>query len=265
VEFGSILKICFIGGIYMANRVLGFDVSVWQDNNGTIQQIDFNKMKKNGGEFVYIRSILAKIKKDEDFDYNWRESKKAGLLRGSYCFCDYRYKAVDVATAFIKELEKDKGELPPSMDIEELVNVPFPSRYTILQWMEQFSKMVESKMGIKPVLYTSPKYINAMKPIPDWLLEHDLWIAHYLLPFYMAMGNSPAFNPWKKYIFWQWTDRENGIKYGVESKQIDADYFNGDLMDLYNYSEKYVGKKPVTEYTLEQKVEKLWNAHPELH
>ena len=36
-------------------------------------------------------------------------------------------------------------------------------------------------------------------------------------------------------------------------------------MDLYSYSEKYVGKKPVTEYTLEQKVEKLWNAHPELH
>jgi lysozyme len=249
----------------MTDRILGFDVSSWQDKNETPQQINFDKMKLNGGNFVFIRSILSKMAVDGDFYYNWRESKKAGLLRGSYCFCDYTLRADEVANKFVSILENDKGELPPAMDIEEFAGIPFPPRYNMLLWMEQFSNIIQSKMKVKPIVYISPKYINMLKPIPDWLLTHDLWIAHYLQPFYMSLGNQPTFKPWDKYLIWQWTDREDGLKYGAESLQIDADYFSGSMVELLKYSEKYTGEINIPQYTLEQKVEKLWNAHPELH
>ncbi|NPV77892.1 MAG: hypothetical protein HPY59_16145, partial [Anaerolineae bacterium] len=81
-------------------RTLGIDVSFWQDNNNTPQQIDWNKAKKAGAVFAFIKASQATFT-DSDFEYNWQNAKTAGILRGAYHFYDYRVSPKTQATYFI--------------------------------------------------------------------------------------------------------------------------------------------------------------------
>ena len=52
-------------------RVIGIDVSRWNDVNSTPQQVNFVKAKVAGAEFVFIKSSQANWQ-DEDILYNWK-------------------------------------------------------------------------------------------------------------------------------------------------------------------------------------------------
>ena len=63
----------------MQNKALGIDVSFWQDNNTTPQQVNWRKAKAAGAVFAFIKASQAAYT-DEDFEYNWKEAKAAGIL-----------------------------------------------------------------------------------------------------------------------------------------------------------------------------------------
>ena len=249
----------------MSERTIGLDVSFWQDYDGTPQQIDFDKAKSNGAHYVFIRTSQD-LTTDPDFEYNYRESKKAGLLRGAYHYYDYRKPAAPQAEHFAGLLLDDRPDLPPVLDVEKHRNWPLPPRRNMLLGIEQFIETFVSLYGSKPIFYTNPgmnKYY--FKPVPDWLLECDLWIAHYLRN---PLEREPTYAPWSKWTFWQYTDRGNGKAFGMESKQVDVNYFNGSLEDLKAYAGQQEVDEPdgpAPELTLEQKVEILWKAFPNLH
>ena len=240
----------------MTNYIMGCDVSVWQDANSTPQQIDFKKMKANGAEFVFIRAGQH-IWKDPDFDYNWKASKAAGLLRGAYWFLDYTRGTPPLKQAeiFAGMLLADSGELPPVIDFERVAIAP-PTRDRWLQMCQSFMGAVDKALDVETMIYTNPDIIqNWIAPIPSWMLSRDLWIANY-------GPTAPHFKPWDTWTFWQWTDRGPGYDFGVESKQIDMDWFNGTLDDLYAFAGKEPVEKPVTDA---EKLDRLWEYHPELH
>ena len=58
----------------------GIDVSVWQGN------IDFNKVKSAGIDFVIIRAGYGNGNKDKWFEENYRKAKAAELHIGAYWY-----------------------------------------------------------------------------------------------------------------------------------------------------------------------------------
>jgi len=135
-------------------------------------------------------------------------------------------------------------------------------------WLER----VAVSRGRLPLVYTgswfwdAPGYVGGATPA-GWERRYGLIEAEYtrqlprggVLPDQAPTGEpgdlSDGFDGWK---FWQWTS--SGRPFGVQSQSLDYSIFNGTEEELRAYLG--LGPKPVT---IEEKVERLWGAHPELH
>ena len=98
----------------------GLDISVAQGYN-----VDFNKIKAAGNEFVILRAGLGSALKypnqfDPTFNSNYKKAKAAGLKVGAYWFtyCTTTAGAQEEAKAFVKALSGKQFEMPVYMDIE---------------------------------------------------------------------------------------------------------------------------------------------------
>ena len=60
--------------------IQGIDVSHWQDDNSTPQQVNFKKAKAAGAEFVFIKAS-ERLYVDADYTWTWDAAAAAGLLR----------------------------------------------------------------------------------------------------------------------------------------------------------------------------------------
>lgn len=211
----------------MAN-VIGPDVSFYQDDNQTPQGIDFFKMR-TVAPYVIIRAG-QNLWADPDFKANWREAKLAGMPRGSYWFYDSRVDPKKQADLWIQLLDKDLGELPLCADFEDNYKGPFSGWKHWYNFLERLKALLPATKEI--VVYTNYYYWvenTTSVGIPNQSLEYfknfPLWIANY--------GNPQPLvpKPWGKndWLFWQFTDNGDGVPYGVESKNIDLNYFNGDI------------------------------------
>jgi lysozyme len=210
-------------------KIIGTDVSHWQDNKLTSILIDFAKMKAAGASFAFIKSSQATFT-DSRFVTSWRDSKAAGLPRGAYHYLDWTKPALDQANYFCDLLlQNGPGDLPPVCDYEERKGIPHAGRAR--SELKVFLERVTSRLGVKPVIYTAPSYWAEFGSADQYWAQYDLWIAHYTTA---AQPITPK--PWKMWHFWQFTDREDGIKFGAESKQIDMNYWHGTAEQLREYA-----------------------------
>ena len=205
---------------------LGIDVSRWQDNNSTAQQMDFTKSVAMGAKFVFIKSSQA-LWTDEDILYNWKSAKNAGLLRGAYHFLDWIADPLKQAQYAWSIIQSDPGELPPVIDFEYW-NPPPPKAYDLL-W--QYVVEMERLSGRKPIIYTGAFFWDAHGSDAQVWNDYPLWLASYSTQEYMEY-NLDRLTPWDKWTFWQWTDKGDGLAFGAESLGLDMNYFNGSLNDL---------------------------------
>jgi len=210
----------------MAN-VIGPDVSFYQDDPETPQGIDFVKMRASAG-YVIIRAGQNSWV-DSDFKVNWREAKLAGLPRGSYWFYDSRTEPKKQAELWVQQFGGDFGELPLFADFEEAYGGAYKGWRNWYTFLERLKTLVG---GHEIAIYTAYYYWRDNAPNAttqttnlNYFKQYPLWIANYsttepLVPL-----------PWKKgeWLFWQYTEVGDGKLYGVESKGIDLNYFNGDL------------------------------------
>lgn len=224
-------------------RVLGFDVSSHQDKNETARKIDFQQMSAAGGRFCIIRAVLAGPAKDEDYDYNWQAAGETDMLRGVYGHCDYRFHAKVSAQKLIDVTGGDVGDLGAWANLEAWGGYAFPASEPMQNWLDYYVKYIQDKIGHTVGLYTNPNYINLLKPVRPSVLALDLWGAYYMTTYWRLFGNLPTkrFAPWTTYPLWQYTDREDGTKYGVESEQIDANYFMGSYDELLSFCNRRTG------------------------
>lgn len=209
----------------MAN-VIGPDVSFYQDDPQTPQGINFFKMRERA-YYVIIRAG-QNLWGDRDFKVNWRESKAAGLPRGSYWFYDSRVDPKLQAEKWVSMFDGDFGELPLWGDFEDNYNGPFKGWKNWYNFIERVRQLIPANKEIG--VYTGYYYwrentvaVGIPTASLNYFKQYPLWIANYGV----ASPLVPA--PWDTWTLWQFTDNGDGTIYGVESLNIDLNYFNGDL------------------------------------
>jgi lysozyme len=211
-------------------KTLGIDVSRWQDNNSTAQQMDFTKSVSMGAKFVFIKSS-QRLWTDEDILYNWKTSKAAGLLRGAYHFLDWDVSPREQAKYAWSIIEHDPGELPPVVDFEYW-NPPPPNAYDIL-W--NYVVEMERLSGKKPIIYTGAFFWDKYGTDAEVWKNYPLWIASYTTQDYME-SNIKKLTPWDKWTFWQYTDKGDGLAFGAESLGLDMNWFPGSFDELLQFA-----------------------------
>jgi len=210
----------------------GIDVSHWQDDKSTAQKMNFTKSKAAGAKFVFIK-VSERGGMDQDFFYNWKTAKVAGIPRGGYHFLRWDISGLLQARIFCELLKDDPGELPPVADFEAPVR---DGKYPSNALLAQFLETVESILGKKPMIYTSPGFWSSYgknkttgRFDASWSY-YPLWVAHY------TSAAAPMVpEPWKTstdWLFWQYSPVGDGLKFGAESKGIDLNWFNGDQAAL---------------------------------
>ena len=206
-------------------------------------------MKKAGATFVYIKAS-QNVWADKSFQTNWEGAKAAGLLRGAYHFYDMRDGSDSPkhqAEYFANLLADDPGELLPALDFESpgIAGYPdYPGHDQSDKIVRQFADKVKRILGFYPMLYTNLAGIKHLDPLTELVKNMELWIAWYNLK-----AHRPKYGVWSDWRIWQYKSTGDGIAFGVESKGLDMNAFNGTVEDLYDYANGLgVSRKRLTLY-----------------
>lgn len=187
---------------------IGIDVSGWQG------QIDFEKIKKAGVEFIMIRvggtrGTNGEYFVDKYFKRNIEEANKHGIKAGIYfySYANSNKSAIRDAKWVLKQIKDYDIDLPIAFDWEEWAyfndyNLSF---FGLTSMAESFLDTVEAE-GYEGMLYSSKSYLESI-----WLpTKYDIWLAHY----------TNQTNYQGKYKLWQLCD--NGKIDGIEGT-VDID------------------------------------------
>lgn len=169
---------------------LGIDIS---EHSGAV---DWNGFDKARFAFVYLKATEGVDLADKAFQNHWLESEKRGIPRGAYHFFVTEDDPAEQATFFIQTVGDDCGDIPPVLDIELLGhNTQGELAPKLLIWLQK----VEKAYGVKPVIYTSPRFWN--EHVRSDLSVYPLWVAEYEV-------EAPRLpRGWSNWTFWQY--REN--------------------------------------------------------
>ena len=265
-------------------KFLGIDVSRWQDNDSTPQQVDWVKARKAGTKFCFIK-CTQRLFIDGDFIYNWKKSKEAGIPRGTYCYLNYDISYADQARFYARALKEsgDLGELEAVADIEyrPMYSRAYDYLWGFLQVLEQ--ELPGKKLGI----YCGPYYWQEMcvqkwgyyRSVDAWK-KYTLWGAHYETKAlgYLGIDKNTGKEKWVDILpwgrdgwtYWQFGTPVVGREFGMESEELDCNYYNGteeQFRTVYKLGETQP-ELPLPELTIEERVtileKKVAKAHPNI-
>lgn len=187
----------------------GIDVSKWQG------EIDWAQVAGAGKKFAFIKASEGK-NTDSKFFSNWQGAKKAGILRGAYCFFSSGVSPDAQADYFSNLIKGDAGELPPVLDVETDSANMVNSAYTAA--LLNCLQAIERATGKKPIIYTSAGAWEKYTDLPKWASEYPLWVAHY------TTRAAPIIPPgwWSNYYIWQYSNQGAvpGIKGNVDLNRV---------------------------------------------
>ena len=160
------------------NTMIGIDVSEWQGD------IDFDKVKSSGVEFVIIRiglelSDSKKVVLDKKYKENIQNAKDVGLKVGVYFYTTaLTIDEINEQTDWIiKTLDGYDLDLPIAFDWERFDkwNTLKMSFHDINSLSDTFINNIEEK-GYEGILYSSKFYLENI-----WKTKSDkpVWLAHY--------------------------------------------------------------------------------------
>jgi len=207
--------------------IIGNDISRYQGN------VNFEQMKAAGSKFVYIRLGYG-YTKDKKFEEYKQQAKLSGMLWGTYWVPTSTARVQNLLDAYFALSGGEWGDLPPAIDVETdglgLGLFKMWHDQTRVLWEKTLPRNT-ADIRKKPTFYTRAshfdRYIDAKK-IKAFLGEHcNLWVAHYTY----SIDKKPTLpKNWKDYLIHQYSADENGMgaEYGVSSRSIDLDSFNGD-------------------------------------
>lgn len=188
---------------------IGLDISHWQGD------IDFDKVKTAGVEFVYIRvgrgnGIGGEYVLDTKFEQNIEGFNRVGIPVGVYfySYANSKEDAIKEAKWVLGQIKKYKVDLEIVFDWENWSSFQeFDLSFKKLTDVaESFAKTVQSK-GYIGMLYSSKNYLeNIWYPV-----EFPVWLAHYT-----TMTNYEG-----HYKVWQICN--NGKVDGIDDNLVDID------------------------------------------
>ena len=160
------------------NTQIGIDVSSWQGD------IDFQKVKEAGVEFVFIRvgstkGINAEYFVDKKFERNIQGFNEVGIPVGVYfySYANSKESAIKDAEWVLEQIKGYDVELGVAYDWESwsFYNNFHQSFYSTTMNAKAFLDTV-AKEGYKGLLYSSKNYLEKVwYPLDDY----DVWLAHY--------------------------------------------------------------------------------------
>jgi len=186
----------------------GIDVSEWQ------KDIDFNKVKEDGIEIVYIKASQGNDYIDPYFETNYKIAKDNNLKVGVYHFFTARTinEAIDEADFFASVISKKQIDCRLAMDFEIFGTL---SKEEINEISKAFLEKVEEKTKKEMVIYSDAS--NAKDIFDDELAKkYPIWVAEY--------GAEEPFDngKWNSWIGFQYSD--NGRINGING-YVDKDYY----------------------------------------
>lgn len=154
----------------------GIDVSRYQGD------IDFNKVKAAGCEFVYLRAMIYnnnELGTDRKFEQYYADAKAAGLKIGVYYYStDSTIDMLHEHTAeLLKVLNGKQIDLPVAFDWESWWNFQ-KYKMSIVDINNLFYEFADimAQNGYKTILYASKYYLEIIwEPA-----GYDVWLAHYV-------------------------------------------------------------------------------------
>lgn len=153
----------------------GIDVSVWQGN------IDFNKVKAAGIDFVIIRAGYGRLssQKDKNFETYYTAAKKAGLKVGAYWY-SYAQSASEAkleANACIACIKGKTFDMPIYFDVEDSSMTGF-SKATLTGFVTAFCDTIKSN-GFKAGVYANLNWFNNYLDYSTLKSKYSIWLAQW--------------------------------------------------------------------------------------
>ena len=197
------------------NTMVGIDISKWQG------EVDFEKIRDSGCEFVIMRIGVMKDKnseltKDKNFDINYKNAKNAGLKIGIYVYSEANNvnTAISNAEFIIDNLNGDKLDFPVVFDWEswEYFNDMEMNLHMLNEMYDAFDNRLK-EAGYDTMLYASEYYLNNV-----WLdlKDYKIWVAKYSTKFPEIKNKNNNFTIWQ--------NAQTGKIDGIDSN-IDMDIY----------------------------------------
>lgn len=152
---------------FREHDIVGIDISA---HNG---DIDFDKVKSEGIEFVIIKATEGGTFKDKKFVDNVREARKAGLKVGAYHFFRFDTPGYIQGLNFVNSIHGRKLDLPVAIDIEEFTNPNLQTSRLVMNRVTEMADHLESR-GYRVMLYTNKK--GYARFIKGQLSTYPLWL-----------------------------------------------------------------------------------------
>ena len=197
----------------------GIDVSEWQGD------IDFEKVKNDGIEIVYIRASQGFSYEDSKFEENYKKAKENDLKIGVYHYLTARSEeeARKQAKFFVSLLSGKQIDCKLAMDFEYFEDL---TKSEINKIALAFLKEVENLSGKETIVYSDA--YNANYTFEGEITDYPLWIADYDVEEPKNNGN------WKYWEGFQYTDKGkvSGISGNVDRDKFTEDIFLSDTSKI---------------------------------
>lgn len=189
----------------------GIDVSAYQG------EINFEAVKQENIDVVYIKSSEGRDFVDPYFERNYANAKINGLKVGVYHFVDARNisEAKQEALHFVRTISGKQIDCKLAMDFESFGDLSIEEINNI---SKTFLEEVRSLSKKDVIIYSNTN--DARNVFSEDLAIYPLWVAEYGV-------ESPVDNgKWSVWEGWQYTDK--GIVSGING-YVDRDYFTKDI------------------------------------
>jgi GH25 family lysozyme M1 (1,4-beta-N-acetylmuramidase) len=209
----------------------GIDVSHWQG------AIDWSGVAYAGKRFAIMKATEGQTYLDAKYAWNHAYARAYGLRVGAYHFANPSTSANDAvleADWFVQNMNIQPGDLNPALDLETSGGL---SVAALQAWVGAWLNEVYAKVGMRPMIYTSPAFWRTYMGDATWYADHGytvLWVAHW----FVTSPSVPASN-WggHGWTFWQYTDC--GTVLGIGGC-VDLDRYNGTDLTKVTYDPDFM-------------------------
>lgn len=155
----------------------GIDISEFQTN------VDYNKLKNSGIEFVIIRCGYGKnsSQKDSEFEKHYQGCKNAGLKVGSYLY-SYANTVEGArleAENCLKFINGKQFDLPVFYDVEDENTTGTADNFTITKMCKTFCDIIQNA-GYKAGVYANLNWFNSKIYVDELIKKnYSIWLAQW--------------------------------------------------------------------------------------
>lgn len=202
--------------------IRGIDISHHQ------KIINWEKLRTEHLQFVFIKATEGGDWKDPLFHENWLHAEQAGVARGAYHFFTLCTSGKDQAQNFIETVPNEPMMLPPIIDFEFGGNCQSrPSQQAVLKELMDCIGEIERVYHYAPIIYIT--YEAYQYYLRGELPQSKIWVRDIF-----RSPHIPDTRPWE---FWQYSNR--GRLNGIET-YVDLNVFHGNEAQFHRLLQKRV-------------------------